>query len=84
MPTRKHGVMFLQQLLQQLKSTESLAETLEHENAQVSTTAVTCNFAATSLFLQRRTALEQQSSRIGLLVQHLEEADSAMKVRELL
>ena len=30
---------------------------------------------------QRRTALEQQSARIGLLVQHLEEADSAMKVR---
>jgi hypothetical protein len=29
------GVMRVQQLLQQLRSTESLAETLEHENEQV-------------------------------------------------
>ena len=33
-----------------------------------------------TLRAQRRTALEQQSARIALLVQHLEEADSAMKV----
>jgi hypothetical protein len=29
-------------------------------------------------------ALEQQSTRIGLLVQHLEDADSAMKVLTLI
>jgi hypothetical protein len=45
------SVMLLQQLQQQLRSTESLAETLEHENEQVGTTAVKCNFAATSLVL---------------------------------
>jgi hypothetical protein len=91
------SVMLLQQLQQQLRSTESLAETLQHENEQVGTTADKCNFAATSApllssatllqrhwLLQRRTALEQQSARIGLLVQHLEEADSAMKARKLL